>query len=403
MHLERGPSGITFVFVLQPDMTIVPHAFDRMRSDGVPFVLPIYLRDVFGERQICADVTGLCPLIDLPAENIRKDAVLLDHMKNFFAVPVLMEDYFLSADFLLTDPRFIFWDAQAKSMYWLAIPVEPTRGILFSDGENLSVRIQKILSSPFFGDFFLGKNVAEWLAHIDLLEEELYLSSTERMFSITEPNPELTNPQKTMRLPFVQWQLFVIAGLSVLLFWFVLAIDRISVPVRHGLPIVAFSVSATLLLLLLMTLRKKPSMNASHEQNTEETVVEDIAGSVLTRIADISVYPDAFIVRIDENEDSANKKSNWQRYPMLLQDCLIGRDSILCDIFLDDPSVSDRHARILKRSGTYFLMDTGSISGTILEDRKLYSYEENPLTDQDRFSIGNVHFVFHTYQNEGGL
>ena len=66
----------------------------------------------------------------------------------------------------------------------------------------------------------------------------------------------------------------------------------------------------------------------------------------------------------------------------------------LCDLFLDDPSVSDRHARIIRRGVLYLIMDLGSSEGTFIGSQKLYSHEENPLTDGDTLTIGKLKFIF---------
>jgi len=403
MHLERGPSGSTFVFILESEMSVVPHAFERMRSDGIPFVLPIYLRDVFGERQICADVTGLCPITDVLSGTVVYDDVLLHHLIDFFSTPVLMEDYFLSSDYLLTDPRFIFWDTRTKAIYWLAVPIESARGTLFSINENLSARMQKIISCPFFNDFFREKNTNDWLAFLDVSDEDNYLSATERLFTLVEAKSTLPSQSEDPQTPRLRKRLSVIAGFSFSLLLVLLATNMFSFSLRKYLPLAAFLVGATLLFLLLLATRKKrTTIEATREHEVDEQM-KDAAGNVLTRINDIAAYPEAFIERVDDKLESSTRKQLSQKYPLLLQDCLIGRDSILCDIFVDDPSVSDRHARILKRSGTYFLMDAGSFKGTILGDRKIYSYEENPLSDQDIFSIGDIRFVFHTYAKKGGI
>jgi hypothetical protein len=70
------------------------------------------------------------------------------------------------------------------------------------------------------------------------------------------------------------------------------------------------------------------------------------------------------------------------------------RDRILCDLFLDDPSVSDRHARIVRRGVLFMIIDLGSAEGTFIGTRKLYSHEEIPLTDQDTVTIGKLKFLF---------
>ena len=88
------------------------------------------------------------------------------------------------------------------------------------------------------------------------------------------------------------------------------------------------------------------------------------------------------------------KDSKPLRAVVWVDDFLIGRDKSLCDFFLDHPSVSDRHARILHREPVYYLVDLGSAAGTWIGSSRLYSFEENPLSDGDIFICGDFRFVF---------
>ncbi|MDX9992454.1 MAG: FHA domain-containing protein [Anaerolineales bacterium] len=51
-------------------------------------------------------------------------------------------------------------------------------------------------------------------------------------------------------------------------------------------------------------------------------------------------------------------------------DFLIGRDKD-CEVFLDDTAVSARHARLSFRHGHWWLEDSGSKNGTILNENRL--------------------------------
>jgi pSer/pThr/pTyr-binding forkhead associated (FHA) protein len=77
-----------------------------------------------------------------------------------------------------------------------------------------------------------------------------------------------------------------------------------------------------------------------------------------------------------------------------VDDFLIGSDRVLCDLYLDDRSVSDRHARIIHRESLFFLMDVGSQEGTCIGRRRLYSFEESPLKNGDTVSFGKIVYLF---------
>lgn len=61
------------------------------------------------------------------------------------------------------------------------------------------------------------------------------------------------------------------------------------------------------------------------------------------------------------------------------------------DIFLDDVTVSRRHAEILRDGADYTVRDVGSLNGTYLNRNRV---EEAPLRDGDELQIGSFKLVF---------
>ncbi|HEX4412402.1 MAG TPA: SpoIIE family protein phosphatase [Lacipirellulaceae bacterium] len=74
---------------------------------------------------------------------------------------------------------------------------------------------------------------------------------------------------------------------------------------------------------------------------------------------------------------------------------VIGR-SADCEVPLDVPAVSRRHAVILRDSGRYFIEDLQSRNGTFLNDNRLT--ERAPLGEGDRLIICDQEFRFYTAQ-----
>ncbi len=62
-----------------------------------------------------------------------------------------------------------------------------------------------------------------------------------------------------------------------------------------------------------------------------------------------------------------------------------------CDIFLDDVTVSRRHAVITAQGGRYVIEDLGSLNGTFLNRHRI---EQAPLSDDDELQIGKYRLVF---------
>ena len=61
------------------------------------------------------------------------------------------------------------------------------------------------------------------------------------------------------------------------------------------------------------------------------------------------------------------------------------------DIFLDDVTVSRRHAEIRRSSGSFSLSDVGSLNGTYVNRERV---EEAPLASGDEIQIGKFKLVF---------
>jgi hypothetical protein len=62
-----------------------------------------------------------------------------------------------------------------------------------------------------------------------------------------------------------------------------------------------------------------------------------------------------------------------------------------CDIFLDDVTVSRKHAVLVKQEGGYFIEDQGSLNGTFLNRRRI---ESGRLEHGDELQIGKYKLSF---------
>lgn len=79
-----------------------------------------------------------------------------------------------------------------------------------------------------------------------------------------------------------------------------------------------------------------------------------------------------------------------ERYPLDKAVVRAGRhpDS---DIFLDDITVSRRHAEVHRADTGYTLRDTGSLNGTYLNRERI---DDAPLVSGDEVQIGKYRLVF---------
>ena len=69
---------------------------------------------------------------------------------------------------------------------------------------------------------------------------------------------------------------------------------------------------------------------------------------------------------------------------------LIGR-SPECDVFLDDVTVSRRHAELLREGETFSIRDLGSLNGTYVNRKRI---ESAVLEDDDEVQVGKYRLTF---------
>ncbi|TET53873.1 MAG: FHA domain-containing protein [Actinobacteria bacterium] len=79
-----------------------------------------------------------------------------------------------------------------------------------------------------------------------------------------------------------------------------------------------------------------------------------------------------------------------QRLRLKEGETLIGRDP-KSDIFLNDITVSRRHAKITLKNSEAFAKDLGSLNGTYLNSNR---FKESKLSNQDELQIGKFLLVY---------
>jgi hypothetical protein len=81
----------------------------------------------------------------------------------------------------------------------------------------------------------------------------------------------------------------------------------------------------------------------------------------------------------------------------LKDDVFIGRDGTRCKVVLEDPAVSELHARIKREEGQFILHDLGSRNGTFVNGEQVYRH---PLSDKDRLQLGETQLMFMEVQEK---
>ena len=79
-----------------------------------------------------------------------------------------------------------------------------------------------------------------------------------------------------------------------------------------------------------------------------------------------------------------------ERFALSAERTLVGR-SPDCDVFLDDVTVSRRHAELLQQGERITIRDLGSLNGTFVNRQRVESIE---LHDDDEVQVGKYRLTF---------
>ena len=118
-------------------------------------------------------------------------------------------------------------------------------------------------------------------------------------------------------------------------------------------------------------------------ENTETFSAEEVADEHGTALERAGLRGPALIVR------SGGGRAGETFFPDP-ETSVIGR-SPECDIFLDDVTVSRKHAVIVQRDGGFFVDDQGSLNGTFVNRKRVESAQ---LEDGDELQIGKYRLTF---------
>jgi hypothetical protein len=116
-----------------------------------------------------------------------------------------------------------------------------------------------------------------------------------------------------------------------------------------------------------------------------QTFSPEEGAEVLDALGDIGVQGPALVVR------SGGGRSG-ETFAALEGGTTIGR-SPDCPVFLDDVTVSRKHAVVVERNGHWFIEDQGSLNGTFVNRKRVESAE---LSDGDEIQIGKYRLTFLT-------
>ena len=114
-----------------------------------------------------------------------------------------------------------------------------------------------------------------------------------------------------------------------------------------------------------------------------QTFAPEVRAELLESLGELGVSGPALVVRAGGGRTGESFTPQGDR-------TTIGR-SPDCGVFLDDVTVSRRHAALVQRDGRWVIEDLGSLNGTFLNRHRI---EQATLTDDDEVQIGKYRFVF---------
>lgn len=101
------------------------------------------------------------------------------------------------------------------------------------------------------------------------------------------------------------------------------------------------------------------------------------------------------LAMLSEGPPGTLAESKGIRAFVLVDEFLIGRDKMICDLVLTQSTIGRVHARISRHGSHYFLEDLGSANGTTLDEKKLNKHQTYLLPDQCRLKFAEQTFYFH--------
>lgn len=404
MRFERGPFGRIAVKTVESETDVVLHTLDVLQNHIISSILPVYIREQMGKIQLCIDCTGYVQLSEIADHKWTNELDKKKCIVEFLRTIIDTQDHFIDIRSFVMKAEYVFFDPELQKLYWCCLPLSEADTDEQQDASSIIYKnLELLLMLPFFSDVLEEDDRNQLLCMFrDNQEDDLlnYLSDF-AAGSASDMHDKLKAGHLTSRL-LIQ-MVFMAASFALILYLEILYPDIFSGNNWTSWYVLFYSF---LLLINLVLIREKDGNSILKAQVQEREVKETLSrkemyfptdnkdknfGEKFSTESHSVQFSPAFLTQQMSRDSDVRKP---QRAVIWVTDFLIGRDKSLCDLFIDHPSISDRHARILRRGSLFFLVDLGSNAGTFLDSRRLYSFEESPVTDGDIFLCGDIRFVF---------
>lgn len=407
MILERGPNGTIAVITIESEKAVILHALEVLQNRSCPHFLPIYIREQMNKTQICVDCTGLVRLSDLQTEEVysspekKKKAIV----ELLLSIPDSL-DFLLEPSGISFQTNDIWVDPVCGNLYFTYLP---TRFKNRAQGCFLSSvpcdELEELLLHPFFSDVLKEEQRHQIICDFQTGDEIRLRELFRRILSI-DPDAKVDEPLMTPCALVFLLQLFLMFLLLGIIKMMSDLIPLFKDIRLWGFGYVAFfslsAVAVPRICARYPIIKKEDTIVSGTSNERKNMLFPETDNETVTSSDsfDMPSFSPAFLT--EQAEYGSTKKANRLRTVIWTDDFLIGSDHILCDFSIDHPSVSDRHARILRRDGIHYLIDLGTSRGSYISHRKLYSHEENPISHNDIIRIGDVRFLFTCVETKKG-
>ena len=127
-----------------------------------------------------------------------------------------------------------------------------------------------------------------------------------------------------------------------------------------------------------------PEAARDEDATTATYVIDESTGELRpVDVGDVAAEAGALVIRSGGGRVG-------QSFPLHGERMTIGR-SPDAEVFLDDVTVSRDHAVLVRRSGAWFLDDSGSLNGTYVNRRRIESHQ---LEEGDELQIGKYKLTY---------
>lgn len=371
-----GPYSRFLVMKVTDSEQLVRYQIEQITRVQPAFLTPLFIRYSQGVCQVCQDITGMISLKDqIDQEELRQDQ-LIAILEEIEAHLLAAIDYLLPVNQFSLNPDMIFLSAEneVKLVFW------PVR-----QADIASSTIEESLQTlgHHCGIEYQGRKNSSHQA--GKKDEQTRKSGKKRNL----PNLGFIT---TIPLPVLIMHLGLPLLLSLRFFW------RSSISLLNAAGLIY--IAALLFYDLSLLYRQLPG---NFHDKIRTRVISLFRNLQVARFAGQEAANQHTAVIPDENEGfrvamlsetATDADSQGIRAFILVAEFLVGRDMKKVDLHLPDSGIGRIHARIIRRSGSFFICDQGSKNGTYVDNKRLEKFSENLLPDECVIKFAHRSFNF---------